>query len=93
MIQNPEVNGLFNLGTGKARSFHDLAVATFKAMGKEPDIEYIEMPETLREKYQYYTQANMEKLRSVGYTDEFYSLEAGAEDYVVNYLAKGYETY
>lgn len=93
MIEHEEVSGLFNLGTGQARSFYDLAASTFKAMGLEPNIKYIEMPESLRAKYQYYTQANMEKLRSVGYTDDFYSLEDGAKDYVQNYLMKNYEIY
>lgn len=93
MIENENVNGLFNLGTGQARSFYDLAVATFNAMGVEPNIKFIDMPETLRSKYQYYTQANMEKLRSVGYTDAFYSLEDGAKDYVQNYLMRNYEIY
>ena len=93
MIEHEEVSGLFNLGTGQARSFYDLDASTFKAMGLEPNIKYIEMPESLRAKYQYYTQANMEKLRSVGYADDFYSLEDGAKDYVQNYLMKNYETY
>ena len=93
MIEHEQVSGLFNLGTGQARSFYDLAASTFKAMGLEPNIKYIEMPESLRAKYQYYTQANMEKLRSVGYADDFYSLEDGAKDYVQNYLMKNYETY
>ena len=93
MIEHEEVSGLFNLGTGQARSFYDLAASTFRAMGLEPNIKYVEMPETLRAKYQYYTQANMEKLRSVGYTDAFYSLEDGAKDYVQNYLMKNYEIY
>ena len=89
MIEHEEVSGLFNLGTGQARSFYDLAASTFKAMGLEPNIKYIEMPESLRAKYQ----SNMEKLRSVGYADDFYSLEDGAKDYVQNYLMKNYETY
>ena len=93
MIDHPHISGLFNLGTGKARSFYDLAVATFHAMGLEPDIKYIEMPETLRPKYQYYTQATMDKLHEAGYEEPFYSLEEGALDYVTNYLAKGYEIY
>ena len=93
MIEHEQVSGLFNLGTGQARSFYDLAASTFKAMGLEPNIKYIEMPESLRAKYKYYTQANMEKLRSVGYADDFYSLEDGAKDYVQNYLMKNYETY
>lgn len=88
MLDNRHINGLFNLGTGKARSFYDLALATFKAMGVEPNIEFIEMPVELRGKYQYFTEANMEKLRSVGYDKPFYSLEDGAYDYVVNFLKK-----
>ena len=90
MIQNSQINGLFNLGTGQARSFYDLAVATFAAMGKEPNIEFIEMPENIRKKYQYYTQANMEKLRNVGYTESFYSLEDGTKEYVTDYLCKDF---
>jgi len=93
MLNNPEVNGLFNLGTGKARTFYDLAVATFQAMKIEPDIRFIDMPDSLREKYQYYTQANITKLRDVGYHDDFYTLEDGAKDYVQNYLMKDYEVY
>ncbi len=93
MIDNPGVSGLFNLGTGTARSFFDLTAATFCAMGIEPKIKYIEMPETLRPKYQYYTQAAMDKLRGAGYKEPFTSLEDGARDYVCNYLAKGYEIY
>lgn len=93
MIDNPNISGLFNLGTGKARSFYDLAIATFRAMEVEPNIEFIEMPETIRGKYQYYTQANMEKLKSVGYTEDFYSLEDGAKDYVQNYLIKTMKVY
>lgn len=93
MMDNPMINGIFNLGTGQARSFKDLALATFAAMGKEPNIEYIDMPEGLKEKYQYYTQANMEKLRKVGYLGGFTSLEDGARDYVQNHLMKNYEIY
>ncbi|MGH2553736.1 MAG: NAD-dependent epimerase/dehydratase family protein, partial [Chitinophagaceae bacterium] len=78
--------GIYNLGTGKASTFNDLANATFAAMGKEPTIEYIDMPEDIREKYQYFTEADMNKLRNAGYKEEFYSLEAGARDYVVNYM-------
>ncbi len=85
-MDRPELSGLFNLGTGKARSFADLAHATFSAMGVEPNIEYIDMPLSIRDKYQYFTQAEMEKLRGIGYTEEFYSLEDGAADYVQNYL-------
>lgn len=93
MIEHPEVNGLFNLGTGKCRTFYDLASATFRAMGLEPNIKFIDMPETLRPKYQYYTQATMDKLRKAGYTEDFYSLEDGAKDYVQNFLMKNYDIY
>ena len=82
-------NGLYNLGTGKARSFEDLAKSTFKGLDKEPVIEFIDMPIDIRDKYQYFTEANMQKLKDAGYTDSFYSLEEGVNDYVRNYLAKG----
>ena len=85
---HPEVSGLFNCGTGVARSWLDLAHAIFAAMGKEPQIEFIDMPLSIRDKYQYHTQANPTKLRSAGYTAEFTSIEAGVRDYVQNYLAK-----
>ena len=91
MIDNPSVSGLFNLGTGKARSFYDLALATFNAMGREPKIKFIDMPENLREKYQYYTQAEMKKLREAGYAEQFYSLEDGVRDYVKGYLMNNRE--
>ena len=85
-------NGLYNLGTGKARSFYDLAANTFIAQGLSPNIEFIDMPIDIRDKYQYFTEANMNKLRIAGYTAPFTSLEEGVKDYVVNYLvpAKGY---
>ena len=79
-------SGLYNLGTGKARSFYDLAANTFKAMGKEVNIEFVDIPEDIRDKYQYFTEANMTKLREAGYDKEFTSLEEGVEDYVKNYL-------
>lgn len=91
VIDNPSVNGLYNLGTGHARSFYDLAASTFKAMGKEPNIEFVDMPESLRGKYQYFTEAKMSKLRNAGYKEDFYSLEAGTEDYVKEYLMEGYK--
>ena len=81
-------SGLYNLGTGRARTFLDLAKATFSAMGKEPKISFIDTPADIREKYQYFTEANMEKLRSIGYTNEFISLEDGVKDYVQGYLMK-----
>ncbi len=81
-----KLNGLYNLGTGKARSFYDLAVATFAGLNLEPDIIFIDMPEDIRDKYQYFTEANMQKLRDAGYRETFYSLEEGVDDYVRNYL-------
>lgn len=82
-------SGLYNLGTGKARSFEDLVKATFAGLDKEPNIQYIDMPEDIRDKYQYFTEANMSKLIKAGYTEPFYSLEQGVGDYVRNYLAPG----
>lgn len=81
-----EKNGLYNLGTGKARSFYDLAANVFIAQGLAPNIEFIDMPLDIRDKYQYFTEANMSKLRAAGYTQPFYTLEAGVGDYVKNYL-------
>jgi ADP-L-glycero-D-manno-heptose 6-epimerase len=78
---------IFNLGTGTARSFNDLTKATFKGLDLEPNIEYIDMPLDIRDKYQYFTQANMSKLKAAGYTQSFYTLEEGVEDYVRNYLS------
>ena len=84
--KNQKNSGLYNLGTGKARSFHDLAKLTFKAMGLKPDISFIDTPEDIRENYQYFTEADMSKLKKAGYDKPFYSLEKGIEDYVKNYL-------
>lgn len=79
-------SGLFNVGTGKARTFHDLATNTFTAMGLVPNISFIDTPEDIRDTYQYFTEADMRKLRYIGYDKPFYSLEAGIEDYVKGYL-------
>lgn len=79
-------NGLYNLGTGQARTFTDLVKATFAGMDLEPNIEFIDMPEDIRDKYQYFTEADMKKLKLAGYSAPFYSLEAGVDDYVRNYL-------
>jgi ADP-L-glycero-D-manno-heptose 6-epimerase len=87
LFANPDVSGIFNLGTGQARSFHDLAVAAFKAAGKTPDIEFIDMPEGLAAQYQYFTEARMQRLRSAGYEAPFATLEDGVTDYVQTYLA------
>lgn len=88
MLENKSVNGIFNVGYGKARSFYDLAKATWTAMGKEPKIGFKDMPETLRDKYQYYTQADLENLRRVGFTQPMTSLEDGVRLYVEKYLNK-----
>lgn len=79
-------NGLYNLGTGTARSFNDLVKATFAGLDRELNIVFIDMPEDIREKYQYFTEANMTKLRNAGYAHAFYSLETGVDDYVRRYL-------
>ncbi len=81
--------GIYNLGTGVARSFNDLVKATYAGIDREPEIRYIDMPEDIRETYQYYTQADMQKLRSAGYSQKFYSLEEGVDNYVRNYLSGG----
>jgi len=81
-------SGLYNLGSGKARSFLDLATLTFKAMDMKPKISFIDIPEDIRENYQYFTEADMSKLKKTGYDKSFHSLEEGIEDYVKNYLLK-----
>ena len=88
-----KVSGLFNVGTGGAQSFRELAEATFHALGMEPNIRYIDMPDKLRGKYQYYTQAEMGLLRDYGYEQPFANLEQGVTDYVQNHLAQDYLTY
>ncbi|MFY0593910.1 ADP-glyceromanno-heptose 6-epimerase [Roseivirga sp.] len=79
-------SAIYNLGSGKARTFFDLVSATFKALDKKADIGFIDTPEDIRDKYQYFTEANMTKLKSIGYSKPFTSLEEGVEDYVKNYL-------
>ena len=86
MMEKMPKSGLYNLGTGEARTFYDLASNTFKAMGLEPKISYIDTPIDIRDKYQYYTQANITKLKKAGYNQAFTSLEDGIDDYVKNYL-------
>lgn len=88
MYDNPVVSGLFNVGTGKGSSFNDLAAAVFKAAGKPPRIAYVDMPEALRYKYHYYTQADISKLRGCGYDQPFLDLEEGVRRYVQDFLAK-----
>ncbi|MGE5309187.1 MAG: ADP-glyceromanno-heptose 6-epimerase [Deltaproteobacteria bacterium] len=81
-IRNPQKKGIFNIGTGCARSWNDVAAALFAALGMEPDIEYIEMPPQIRPRYQYFTQADLAKLRRAGISHAFYSLEDAVKDYV-----------
>ena len=82
-------SGIYNLGSGIARTFLDLADSTFAALNREPQIDFIDTPADIRDKYQYYTQANMSKLRSIGYERPFHTLEAGIADYVRTYLKSG----
>jgi len=81
-LEHPEKNGLFNVGTGKARSFKELALAIFKTLGLPPQIEYIDMPEPLRKQYQYFTKADLTKLRAIGYNKPFRELEEAVSEYV-----------
>jgi ADP-L-glycero-D-manno-heptose 6-epimerase len=87
LLDHPSVNGLFNLGTGKARTFLDLASAVYRALGKEPSIKFVDTPENIREKYQYFTEAKMDRLRAAGYAKPFTSLEDGVATYVTRFLA------
>lgn len=86
LSENPSINGLFNCGTGRARSFEDLADAVFAALDKKSNITYIPTPKNIRDKYQYFTEANMDRLRLAGYTKQSTSLEDGIQKYVSNYL-------
>ena len=93
LLDHENINGLFNVGTGRAQSFRELAEATFHALDFEPNIRYIEMPEHLKNKYQYYTKAEMGKLIEAGYNKVFMDLEAGVKDYVLKHLSRGYDNY
>jgi ADP-L-glycero-D-manno-heptose 6-epimerase len=86
LYSNQIKSGIYNLGSGKARTFLDLAKATFNALNIKPDIEFIDTPFDIRDKYQYFTEANMSKLINAGYNKSFTSLEEGVNDYVTNYL-------
>jgi ADP-L-glycero-D-manno-heptose 6-epimerase len=88
LLDRVSVSGLFNVGTGQARSFRDLANAVFAALGREPNIEYIDMPEDIRDRYQYFTEARMDRLLAAGFDRPFTSLEDGVADYVSRYLSK-----
>jgi ADP-L-glycero-D-manno-heptose 6-epimerase len=80
-------SGIYNVGTGVARTFNDLVTATFKGIDRVPEIQYIDMPEDIRDTYQYYTKAEMQKIKAAGYNDRMFSLEEGVDDYVRNYLS------
>lgn len=86
LLENPQIGGVYNCGTGISRTWNDLVTAVYSAMGKPANIEYIDMPESLRNKYQYYTEARPDKLRAAGYTKPFTTLEDGIHDYVKTYL-------
>ena len=86
-MQNRQHSGIYNIGTGAARSFLDLTTSVFTALGRRPKIEFIEMPQNLRASYQYYTQAEISKLKQIGY-DQFHTLEEGVRDYICNYLSR-----
>lgn len=88
LMRQRKNNGIYNLGSGKARKFIDLTRAVFKATGQPENIEFIDTPEDIRDKYQYFTEADMKKLQSIGYDKSFHSLEEGVEDYVKNYLVE-----
>lgn len=85
-LDQPQHSGLFNIGTGEARAFKDLATAVMTSLGRDPQIEYIDMPQDLMGKYQYFTEADISKLRNTGYTSPFHTLEQGVQDYVQQYL-------
>ena len=88
LVNKPAVSGVFNVGSGRARSFKDLALAVFAAAGQAPRIDYVDMPETLRARYQYFTEAKLERLRAAGYEGQFMSLEDGIGDYVRGFLSR-----
>ncbi|MDB4678452.1 NAD-dependent epimerase/dehydratase family protein, partial [bacterium] len=89
LMETRKHSGIYNLGTGQARTFLDLTKATFKAMDKTENISFVDTPIDIRDKYQYFTEANMTKLRSIGFTKQFHTLEEGVADYVGNYLLSG----
>lgn len=86
LMENRPESGIFNVGTGISRTFLDLAMATFDAMDVHPKIDFVDTPANIRDKYQYFTEANVDKLRGLGYTKEFYTLEEGVREYVTNFL-------
>ena len=89
LAKNRQAVGIFNIGSGKAHTWNELARAVFSALGREPQIKYVEMPETIRDKYQYFTEAKIEKLRSAGYERPITPLGEAVRDYAQNYLVPG----
>ena len=89
LMQQQPASGLYNCGTGKARTFKDLVQAIFDTLGLPEKIQFVDTPIDIRDKYQYFTEANMDKLHQAGYTQPFYSLEAGVKEYVSGYLKEG----
>jgi ADP-L-glycero-D-manno-heptose 6-epimerase len=86
LIETPSVSGIFNVGTGKARSFRDLVTAMYRALGRTPAIDYVDMPPDLRDRYQYFTQGEVENLRCAGYNGGFTELEEAVTRYVTRFL-------
>ena len=88
MLDNPKISGLYNVGTGQAATFNDMAGAIFSALGRAPNIHYIDMPEDLVKKYQYFTEAKIDRLRAAGYAEAFMPPEQGIKEYIQNFLLK-----
>ena len=88
-MKHPLSSGIYNLGSGKARTFIELVNSTFRSMNKAVHIKYIDIPEDIRDKYQYFTQAGMDKMRNAGYTEAFTDLETGVDEYVRDFLIPG----
>ncbi len=93
LMENRHVNGIFNVGTGKARTFKDIVTAVFSALNLKPNIVYTGMPGNLKGKYQYFTEADISKLRAAGYAAPFFTLEDGVRDYVLHYLENDFSHY
>jgi ADP-L-glycero-D-manno-heptose 6-epimerase len=87
-LDNKDKNGIYNIGTGNAQTWIELVTALFNAMNKEVNIEFVDMPEDIREKYQYFTQADLTKIRDAGYNRPIMNVQNGVKDYVKNYLLK-----
>lgn len=93
LMHHRKNSGIYNLGSGKARTFLDLTKSTFAAMDKKEEIHFVDTPADIRDKYQYFTEADMSKIRSIGYSKPFTSLEEGVKEYVQNYLMQGMKIY